>query len=170
MDAAGRETPDETRTLTVDGTLPRTVALAYLRWMLMRGPWLAIVVAALLLLGWTVLWSSTVRWGFLFFVALGLVVLVTAIPVVAYRATLRSLRVAYPEGTIIEAHVTNELLRVSSALGASDVRLAAIHTVDVSGKALIVRLSHARGVTYVLPTALFTDSDIRALAGAAVRR
>lgn len=158
---------DRTRSMTADADLPRRLARSYLRWQLSRGWWIALfVLAAVLVLA--ALAVTILSRGATLLLLTGLwLVLIAAIPLSSYLLTLRSARRGYPAGSTIEARVGDDTLYLASALGTSEVRYAALRSVDERRDALIVRLTSAAGAALLIPSALFTEDDVARLRAAA---
>lgn len=158
---------DRTRSMVADDDLPRRLARSYLRWQLSRGWWIALFVLAAVLVLAAALLTIFSRGATLLLLTGLWLVLIAVIPVSSYLLTLRSARRGYPAGSTIEARVGDDSLYLASALGTSEVRFAALRSVDERHDAVIVRLTSAGGAALLMPRALFTGDDIARLRAAA---
>lgn len=151
-----------TRTAVADAGLPSRLAGGFLRWQLTRPAWIVILaVVAVAVVGAVFLGVAT-RDATLLVLAGIWVIAVALILLVSHAQTRRSVRAAHPAGSTASVSLMPEHLRVTSVLGTTELRYAAIRRVFATPTVIVLRTANSP-VGVVLPPELLTDADVALL-------
>ncbi|WP_430648124.1 hypothetical protein [Agromyces sp. GXS1127] len=156
------------RSLVVDDRLTQSVTREALAFTLLRPAaivmWVACGIALLVCVAGIALIAALSSRVSMLIVALGVVLVVLpAAWVVALRISIgRSVRAAYPVGSIASAEVRDHALHTESALGSSDLAYAAIRVLHV-GRAVVLLRVGSNSAVGILPRDVLTDDDLARL-------
>ena len=156
------------RSLVVDEHLAPRLARGFLRWQLRRPSWILLLSATAVVVALSVFLTATGSDGAAW-VGVALVVLVSATVIVSWVAVRSSILRAYPVGSVATATLTDDALHATSALGTSEIRLAAFRRVDAVGDALLLKVGSWAGGVAVMPRALLSEDEVARLQAAAER-